>query len=66
MKITRYEFEKEMDSLLEAAKYANSRNTALDYLQEAENKIYGYDNIPRNLVNEYLMKIEMARDSICS
>lgn len=64
MKITRYEFEKEMDALLEAAKQAKNRNTALDYLQKAENKIYGYDNIPSELVNVYLMKIEIVRDSI--
>lgn len=64
MKITRYEFEKEMDALLEAAKHAGSRNTALDYLKKAENKISGYDNIPRDLVNAYLLKIEMVRDSI--
>lgn len=63
MKISRTKLEEEMNSLLNAAKSTNSRNTALGYLQEAKNKIYGYD-IPSSLEREYLSKIEDVADDL--
>lgn len=64
MKITRSEFEREMQSLIDAAKYASCKDTAKRFLTQAENKVYGYDNIPSSLQQEYLKKIRDAERSL--
>ncbi len=61
MKISKWEFEKELDSLINAALSASNKETARRYLIQAENKIDGYDNIPYDLKKEYRDKIENAR-----
>lgn len=46
MQISVEQFERELDALIDAALSASSKETARRYLIQAENKIYGYDNIP--------------------
>lgn len=58
MKVSKWEFEKELESLLDAAESTGSRETAKQYLIQAKNKIYGYDNIPISLQDTYITKIE--------
>ena len=60
MKISKWEFEKEMDALIEAAKSASNKETAKKFLQNADNKIDGYSNIPLQLQQEYRKKILIA------
>lgn len=60
MKISKWEFEQELDSLINAALSASSKETARRYLIEADNKIDGYSNIPYDLKNEYRNKIQDA------
>lgn len=60
MKISKWEFEKELDSLINAALCASSKETARRYLLQAYNKIDGYDNIPYDLQIEYRRKIQEA------
>ena len=60
MKISKWEFEKELDSLINAALSASSKETARRYLLQADNKIDGYDNIPYDLQREYRRKIQEA------
>lgn len=64
MKISKGKFESEIGSLLNAAESSNDRGTAEGYLNSAENKIYGYDNIPTSLQNSYLSQIEDVRDGL--
>lgn len=64
MQISVEQFERELDALINAALSASSKETARRYLIQAENKIYGYDNIPSNLQNEYLRRIERAKDQL--
>ena len=64
MQISVEQFERELNALVDAALSASSRETARRYLIQAENKIYGYDNIPRNLQNEYLRRIERAKEQL--
>lgn len=60
MKISIWEFENELDSLINAALSASSKETARRYLIQADNKIDGYDNIPYSLQSEYRRKIQEA------
>lgn len=60
MKISKWEFEKELDALINAALSASGQETARRFLLEADNKIVGYDNIPSNLQREYRQKIQDA------
>lgn len=60
MKISKWEFEKELDALINAALSAAGKETARKYLLQAENKIDGYDNIPSDLQREYRRKIQDA------
>lgn len=60
MKISKWEFEKELDSLINVALCASSKETARRYLLQAYNKIDGYDNIPYDLQIEYRRKIQEA------
>lgn len=64
MRISVEQFEREFNALIDAALSASNRETARRYLIQAENKIYGYDNIPRNLQNEYLRRIERAKEQL--
>ena len=64
MKISRWEFEKEIELLINAAESASSKETARRYLIEADNKIDGYDNIPNDLKNEYRRKIAAAESRL--
>lgn len=64
MQISVEQFEREFDALIDAALSASNKETARRYLIKAENKIYGYDNIPRNLQNEYLRSIEKAKEQL--
>ena len=61
MKISKWEFEKELDALINAALSASSKETARRYLLQAENKIDGYDDIDYDLQREYRRKIDNAR-----
>ena len=61
MKISKWEFENELNSLISAALSASNKETARRYLIQAENKIDGYDNIPYDLQREYRNKIENAK-----
>lgn len=63
MKISQGKFEQEMDILIDAALMASSEKTAKQLLNQADNKIDGYD-IPENLQNEYRMKVEKARQQL--
>ncbi len=58
MKISKYKFEEEMQSLLNAARSTSNKNTAIGYLKEAKGKIYGYYDIPASLQQQYLDEIE--------
>lgn len=60
MKISQWKFENELNSLINAAISASSKETARRYLLEADNKIDGYDNIPYDLQKEYRMRIQEA------
>ena len=60
MKISQYRFESELDSLINAAYSANTPESAKSFLIQAKNKIYAYDNIPDNLIDQYIRKIESA------
>jgi len=60
MKISRWEFENEIDALIEAAKCASNRETARKFLLQADNKIDGYNNISYVLQQEYRRKIASA------
>jgi hypothetical protein len=60
MKISKWEFEKELDALINAALSASNKETARRFLLEADNKIDGYDNIPGDLQREYRRKIQAA------
>lgn len=64
MKISIETFERELDSLILAAKSASNKDTARSYLKEADNKIDGYDNIPSNLKNKYRLKITTAEQEL--
>lgn len=57
MKISKWEFEKEIDALISAAKSTSNKETARRYLIQADNKIDGYSSIPYDLKQEYRMKI---------
>lgn len=58
MRISKWEFEKELEALLNAALSAGNRETARRFLIEAKNKIYGYDDIPVSWRDTYLTEIE--------
>lgn len=60
MKISKWEFEKELDALINAALSAANKETARRYLIQANNKINGYDNISDDLKREYRRKIQDA------
>ena len=60
MKISKWEFENEIDALIEAAKSASNKETARRFLLQADNKIDGYSNIPYELQQEYRRKIASA------
>ena len=62
MKKPKWVFEKELEALLEAAQNATNDDTARKYLKEAENKIYGYDDISMELQKEYKRWIEEAEN----
>lgn len=61
MKISQWQFENELEGLINAALNASCKETARDWLRKAENKINGYDNIPYDLQRKYRDKIESAR-----
>ena len=60
MKISKWEFEKELDALINAALSAANKETARRYLIQADTKIDGYDDIPDDLKREYRRKIQDA------
>lgn len=60
MKITKWEFERELESLINAALAASSKETARRYLIQAENKIDGYSDIDYKLQRQYRDKIRDA------
>ena len=60
MKISKWEFENEIDTLIEAAKSTSNKDTARRLLLQADNKIDGYSNIPYELQQEYHKKIATA------
>lgn len=64
MRISRWEFEKELDALINAALSAINKETARMYLIQAENKINGYDDIPYDLQQQYRAKINSARSQL--
>lgn len=64
MKISKGQFEMELDGLITAALMASSKATARGLLIQAENKIRGYDNIPSDLQENYRQKIQDARDEL--
>lgn len=57
MKISKWEFERELEALINAAKSASSKETAKRYLIQAENKIDGYSDIPYDLQQKYRREI---------
>ena len=61
MEISVVQFERELNALLDAA---TSKETARRYLIQAENKINGYDNIPKTLQREYRMLIERTKNRL--
>ena len=61
MKISRWEFEKELDGFINAALSASSKETARQYLNKADGKIDGYDNIPDDLKRLYKQKVREAQ-----
>jgi len=63
MKISKWELEKEIDILIDAALAASSKDTAERLLIQADNKADAYD-IPESLQNEYHRKVEKARQQI--
>lgn len=56
MKISRKKFEEEFDALICAAQ-SSSEETAKAFIQQAYNKLEGYDNIPFDLRQECYQKI---------
>lgn len=64
MEISVVQFERELNALLDAAESATSKETARRYLIQAENKINGYDNIPKTLQREYRMLIERTKNRL--
>ena len=62
--ISKKQFEQELETLILAARSTNNAETARSYLKLALNKIYGYDNIPDYLINEYKEKIYDTADSL--
>ena len=64
MKISKYKFEEEMQSLLNAAKSAGNVDTARGYLKEAKSKMDGYYNITSSLKQQYLREIEDVADEL--
>lgn len=64
MKISKWEFENELDALIEAAKSASNNETARRLLLQADNKIDGYSNIPYELKQEYRRKIASAEQEL--
>ena len=60
MKISQWRFESELDSLINAALEASSKETARRYLIQAENKIDGYSDIDYKLQRQYWDKIRDA------
>ncbi len=64
MQISIYEFERELDALINAALSATSKETARRYLIQADNKIDGYDDIPYSKQREYREKIQDAKDEL--
>lgn len=64
MRISKWEFEQELDSLINAALSVSSKETARDFLLKAKHKINGYDNIPDDLQREYRQKIQEAEQKL--
>ena len=64
MKISKWEFEKELDALITAAQSTSCKETAKRYLMQADNKIDGYDNIPDDLKKTYRKKIYDAENDL--
>lgn len=60
MRISQWEFEKEIDALITAAKSTSNKETARRFLLQASNKIDGYSNIPYNVQQVYRDKIASA------
>ena len=64
MKISKWKFENEIDTLIVAAKSASNKETARSFLQQAYNKVDGYSNIPYELQQKYREKIAFAEQEL--
>lgn len=64
MKIPKWKFEEELESLLNAASSAKNKNTAKGYLQKAWSKADGYCNISSSLASAYKRKVEDIADEL--
>ena len=64
MRISEWELEKEIDILISAAMSSGSNESARRFLIKAENKLYGYDDIPDSVMQRMKDKINMARKEL--